>query len=109
MIFIDETWAKTNMTRTHGRAPRGRRLVAKVPHARDAGLPDAAIIAVALAALLPAIWLGVRWLPRWFLGPDGIQAIALLVEFAERRFPGLLRRPVVRHLLPLPGESEPGR
>src|SRR5207237_4192447 len=34
LIFIDETWAKTNMTRTHGRSPRGRRLVAKVPHGR---------------------------------------------------------------------------
>ena len=32
LVFIDETWAKTNMTRTHGRAPRGERLVARVPH-----------------------------------------------------------------------------
>ncbi len=32
LVFIDETWAKTNMTRTHGRAPRGERLVAKVPY-----------------------------------------------------------------------------
>ena len=32
MIFIDETWAKTNMTRSRGRAPRGQRLVAKTPH-----------------------------------------------------------------------------
>lgn len=32
MIFIDETWAKTNMTRTHGRCAKGDRLVAKVPH-----------------------------------------------------------------------------
>jgi transposase len=32
LVFIDETWAKTNMTRTHGRAPRGQRLRAKVPH-----------------------------------------------------------------------------
>jgi transposase len=32
LVFIDETWAKTNMTRTHGRSPRGRRLVDKVPH-----------------------------------------------------------------------------
>ena len=23
LVFIDETWAKTNMARTHGRAPRG--------------------------------------------------------------------------------------
>jgi transposase len=32
LVFIDETWAKTNMTRTHGRAPCGQRLIAKVPH-----------------------------------------------------------------------------
>ena len=32
LIFIDETWAKTNMTRFRGRAPRGERLLAKVPH-----------------------------------------------------------------------------
>jgi len=34
LVFIDETWAKTNMTRVHGRCARGRRLVAKVPHGR---------------------------------------------------------------------------
>jgi transposase len=34
LVFIDETWAKTNMTRTHGRCARGKRLVAKVPHGR---------------------------------------------------------------------------
>jgi transposase len=33
-VFVDETWAKTNMTRTHGRCLRGQRLVAKVPHGR---------------------------------------------------------------------------
>jgi transposase len=32
LVFIDETWAKTNMTRTHGWAPCGERLVAKIPH-----------------------------------------------------------------------------
>jgi transposase len=32
LVFIDETWATTNMTRRHGRAPRGQRLVAPVPH-----------------------------------------------------------------------------
>ena len=34
MVFVDETWAKTNMTRTHGRAPRGQRLIGRVPHGR---------------------------------------------------------------------------
>jgi transposase len=31
-VFIDETWATTNMTRRYGRAPRGERLVAAVPY-----------------------------------------------------------------------------
>src|ERR1700729_1551436 len=31
LVFIDETWAKTNMTRAHGRCARGQRLVAKAP------------------------------------------------------------------------------
>jgi transposase len=32
LVFLDETWATTTMARTHGRAPRGERLVAAVPH-----------------------------------------------------------------------------
>jgi transposase len=32
MVFIDETWAKTNMTRTHGWSDRGTPLIDKVPY-----------------------------------------------------------------------------
>jgi transposase len=32
LVFIDETWAATNMTRRYGRSKRGKRLVASVPH-----------------------------------------------------------------------------
>ena len=32
LVFVDETWASTNMARTHGRCPRGERLVMDVPH-----------------------------------------------------------------------------
>lgn len=32
LVFIDETWAKTNMTRPRGPALRGERLLAGVPH-----------------------------------------------------------------------------
>lgn len=32
LVFIDETWATTNMTRLRGRCPRGERLIAAVPH-----------------------------------------------------------------------------
>ena len=32
LVFIDETWAKTNMARAYGRAPRGERLRMGQPH-----------------------------------------------------------------------------
>ena len=32
LVFIDETWASTNMARRHGRAPRGQRLRVGIPH-----------------------------------------------------------------------------
>jgi transposase len=31
LVFVDETWTKTNMARTRGRAPRGKRLVSVIP------------------------------------------------------------------------------
>jgi transposase len=34
LVFIDETWAKDNMTRLRGRCRRGQRLIGKVPMAR---------------------------------------------------------------------------
>ena len=34
LVFIDETWTKTNMAALRGWAPRGQRLKAKVPHGR---------------------------------------------------------------------------
>lgn len=34
LVFVDETWAKTSMTRTHGRTLRGQRLGDAVPHGR---------------------------------------------------------------------------
>ena len=34
LVFIDETWTKTNMAALRGWAPRGQRLPAKVPHGR---------------------------------------------------------------------------
>ena len=32
LVFLDETWASTNMTRARGRSPSGTRLVMPVPH-----------------------------------------------------------------------------
>lgn len=32
LVFVDETWASTNMSRRYGRSLKGERLVAAVPH-----------------------------------------------------------------------------
>jgi hypothetical protein len=32
LVFIDETWASTNMARLRGRAPKGERLRTGIPH-----------------------------------------------------------------------------
>ncbi len=32
LVFIDETWISTSMTRRYGRAPRGRRCIDSAPH-----------------------------------------------------------------------------
>jgi transposase len=32
LVFLDETWAATNMVRRYGRAPRGQRVLDAVPH-----------------------------------------------------------------------------
>lgn len=32
LVFIDETWASTNMTRRYGRCAKGHRLVSYAPH-----------------------------------------------------------------------------
>jgi hypothetical protein len=31
LVFVDETWTSTNMTRRYGRAPRGQRCIGSAP------------------------------------------------------------------------------
>lgn len=51
LVFLDETWASTNMARRYGRAPRGERLRVGVPHGHwktttfVAGLRSSGIVA----------------------------------------------------------------
>jgi PST family polysaccharide transporter len=78
--------------------------------ARRLDLPAILVVALSLSALLPAIWIGVRWLPRWFLGPDGRDAIGMLLGYVDQRFPAALEHRWVRRLLPFPADStEVGR
>ena len=32
LVFLDETWTKTNMARLYGRAVRGQRVIGRIPH-----------------------------------------------------------------------------
>ena len=51
LVFVDETWASTNMARRYGRCPRGERLRMSVPHGHwktttvIAGLRSSGIVA----------------------------------------------------------------
>jgi transposase len=51
LVFVDESWASTNMARRYGRAPRGERLRMSVPHGHwktttvIAGLRNSGIVA----------------------------------------------------------------
>jgi transposase len=51
LVFVDESWAGTNMTRRYGRCPRGERLRMSVPHGHwktttfIAGLRNSGIVA----------------------------------------------------------------
>ena len=76
LVFLDETGSDITMTRTHGRAPRGKRLYGTVPHNRgknltvvgaisaegvlchwalDGGLRGESFLAFAVEVLIPAL------------------------------------------------------
>jgi hypothetical protein len=55
LVFIDETWATTAMTRRYGRARRGRRLVAAVPHGHWKTTTFVAALRLRPHAVLPAV------------------------------------------------------
>ena len=53
LVFLDETSTQTNLTRTHGRAPKGQRLVAAVP--RNHGPNLTCLAAVTVTGIGPSI------------------------------------------------------
>jgi transposase len=69
LIFIDESGAKTNMTRAHGRAPRGKRVVDSVPGGRWE-----------TTTMIAAVRCGGPQAPFVFPGPIDSQAFGVYVE-----------------------------
>ena len=53
LIFLDETWASTNMTRRYGRCPRGQRLDMTVPHGH--WLTTTFVVALTLQGLIAPV------------------------------------------------------
>jgi hypothetical protein len=45
LVFIDETWAKTNMARLRGRSLRGHRLIAAIPQGTGKPAPSSLVSA----------------------------------------------------------------
>lgn len=76
LVFIDETWAKTNMTRLRGWSRRGAKLLAKFPHGHRQTLTFLRPCAMTASmrrwyltgrAMVKASWLGSSkcWSRRW--------------------------------------------
>jgi transposase len=73
VVFLDETSTQTTLTRSRGRAPRGRRLVGAVP--RNHGANITCLVAMSPTGMqAPCVFEGavtsalfVRWLRRWLV------------------------------------------
>jgi len=73
VVFLDETSTQTTLTRTHGRAPRGERVIGAVP--RNHGANVTCLVAMTPAGMrAPCVFAGavtsdvfVRWLRRWLV------------------------------------------
>lgn len=113
LVFLDETWAKTNMTRTHGRALRGERLVAAVPHGHWktmtflAGLRSSGIVA-------PCVFDGpingtlfLAWIQQFLLPDLRPGDVVVLDNLGSHKGAGVRRavRSAGAHLLFLPPYS----
>ena len=105
LVFIDETWCSTNMTRRYGRAPRGQRACAAVPHGHwktstfVAGLRASGIVApfVFDRAMNGAIF---RQYVRQLLAPTLAPGdVVILDNLAAHKVTG------VRHLIEARGAS----
>jgi len=69
LVFIDETWAKTNMAPLRGWAPKGERLAGKVPHGH---WKTSTFLAALRSDRVEAPWL--------FDGPINGESLLLYVE-----------------------------
>jgi hypothetical protein len=73
VVFLDETSTQTTLTRTHGRAPRGERVVGAVPRNHGANI-TCLVAMVPTGRQAPCVFEGavtsalfVRWLRRWLV------------------------------------------
>lgn len=79
LVFLDETWVKTNMTRPRGRAPRGERVIDSVPHGhwktstflaalRSTGLTAPLVVDGAINGAIFLSWVQQQLVPTLHLG-----------------------------------------
>jgi hypothetical protein len=69
LVFVDETWASTDMARRYGRCPKGERLVEAIPHGHwkvttfVAALRQDGLVAPMTCDVLPRRLATARFLP----------------------------------------------
>ncbi len=113
VVFLDETSTQITMTRTHGRAPRGERVVGAVP--RNHGTNITCLVAMSPAGMqVPCVFAGavtsalfVRWLRRWLVPALPRGTTVVLDNLSVHRHADV--RPVLEaagcHLCYLPASS----
>jgi len=95
LVFVDESGAHTQMTRRHGRSPRGRRLVCQIPH----GQYQATTMIAAVRLKGPqAPWLFegamdgelfLAWVKQGLVGTLAPGEVVVLDNLATHKVPGV--------------------
>ena len=92
LVFMDETWNKTNMAPLRGWAPRGKRLPAKVPHGhRLAALGrlrpfEHEFVALGVAVLIPVAALTANFPSRLWSAESSPSQSCLRWSCSVRRY-----------------------
>lgn len=68
---------------------------------REMALPDAIIVAVTMLVVGIVMLLPLKFAPRLLFGPDGVRALAAIIEFLGAKFPRLFSNASLQRILPI--------
>jgi hypothetical protein len=88
LVFIDETWASTNMARTHGRCRRGERLRVGVPRRFSQRASRRKRLPTLRQGLMDYPEIG-SWSLLFWIGRERPVGPGVRTGYADRRLPGM--------------------